>query len=474
MTVPCARIRIVIIACVFAAACSGIFSGCRHREDIALNARRPSANVILISLDTLRKDRLSAYGSPLSISPFLDRFCQSALVFEDVVSQSASTWTSHRSIFMSRYVHGHPVGDPDPSMTLAGQFQQAGYRTAAFVDGGKMHSRYGHAAGFDLYDDTGGHLESIVPRARQWLLDHCTGDSDTPFFLFLHTYDIHAPYNPEDLDDRVFLGNTTVPSTYRTEAPRYLNTLNLNREQLEQLSRLYNGGVRSCDRRLAALFHFLVSENIMDNTVVMLMSDHGESLGERRRLGHHEMYYVQLAVPLILKIPNFPARLVPGPVENLDIMPTLLNITNVPMPGPPARIDGVSQLETIETGVQPLPDRYHLAENRQRTIFRDMGWKLIVSDQPDTDRLHNLADNPEETVDYLKDHPRRASELMQAMTKVTGQQEPALRKPAARELPVEIFKTGDQKLKHQLEMLGYLDKAAPESSPGQPLELLKQ
>jgi len=444
-----------ILFAVLVIICVCLASGCRRSAQTPETIRRPGAGVILISLDTLRKDRLGAYGFPDSVSPFLDRFCRTSVVFEDVASQSASTWTSHRSVFLSRYVHDHPAGDPDPSETLAGRFRAAGYRTAAFVDGGKMHQRYGHAAGFDSYDDEGGHLAAIIPKVRDWLLDHRDRQPETPFFLFLHTYDIHAPYNPEDRDDRVFLGNTPVPPEFRTETPRYLNTLNLDRSQLELISRLYTGGVRSCDRRLATLFHFLAAEEFLEDTVIMIMSDHGESLGERNHLGHHEMYYVQLAVPLILHVPELASRIVPGTVENLDIMPTLLDITGNLSPG---RFHGFSQTETIETGGIPMPDRQHLAENRERTIFRDLGWKLILNGDPSRDRLHNLAENPEETRNMLSEKPAEASALLKAMESVTGQTEAELRTPAARDLPVEIFRSDDRKLQEQLQMLGYIDK----------------
>ncbi|MCD4653515.1 sulfatase-like hydrolase/transferase, partial [bacterium] len=230
------------------------FSACSSSRPIELPELPAfkNVNIIIISLDTLRKDRLGAYGHPGSISPFIDRFTCSSVVFEDVASQSASTWTSHRSLFVSKYISRHTEGDPVSGSTLADRFRLAGYRTAAFVDGGKMHRRYGHSVGFDMYDDQGGHLKKIVPKAQQWILNH----SSEPFFLFLHTYDIHAPYNPEDRDDQVFLGNYTVPDSYRTEAPIYLNTLNLNSFELSRISLLYNGGVRSCDRQLAEFFRF--------------------------------------------------------------------------------------------------------------------------------------------------------------------------------------------------------------------------
>jgi len=408
-------------------------------------------NIIMISLDTLRKDRLGAYGHPDSITPFLDRLTSSSVVFEDVASQSASTWTSHRSLFVSKYVSSHTPGDPVPGTTLADHFKLAGYRTAAFVDGGKMHHRYGHSVGFDEFDDQGGHLKKIIPKARQWLIDR----KQDKFFLFLHTYDIHAPYNPLDNDGKVFLGNKTVPDEFRTGAPIYLNTLHLPPDQLERLSSLYNGGVRSCDHQLAEFFNFLKAEGFLDNTLIVIISDHGESLGERGKLGHHEMYYAQLAVPLIFRIPDFASRIVRGTVENLDIMPTVLNLVNLEIP---QDLQGISQKDAIISGRVFNPLRYHLSENKRRTLFRDMDWKLITGRQKESDELYFLADDPAETNNQIINSQIIHTRLLNDMVKLIGATETSLRKPASSDLKLEIFKKDDAVLKQQLEILGYLEK----------------
>lgn len=412
-------------------------------------------NVIMISLDTLRRDHLGAYGCPDPVSPLLDRLAQRSVVCEDVASQSASTWTSHRSLFTGQYIAHHSAGDPLDGTTLASHFRDNGYATAAIVDGGKMHRRYGHAVGFEEYDDAGGRLEAIIPRAQQWITDH----RETPFFLFLHTYDIHAPYNPLQHDDQVFLSNPDdIPVSYRTEAPIYLNTLNLNQTELKKLADLYKGGVRSCDRQLTELFNFLKAEGILTNTLVVFVSDHGESLGERMHLGHHEMYYAQLAVPLMMMIPEFPSRIVHGTVENIDIMPTLLDLMAWTLP---EAIQGLSLRTAIVQGKVNQPERWHHAEHKRRTLFRDLDWKAIIGKDSSQDELYNLAVDPAEETNLIDQEQPRAQRMIDAIP--GGLTYPGLDVRHCNEnhknLPLNISREKeDHILRQQLETLGYLSR----------------
>ena len=156
-------------------------------------------SVVLISIDTLRPDFLGAYRPEREGTPAIDRLASEGIVFEDVLAQGASTAISHKSILYSLYpaVHKTTIRTvPTESLTAPVEALRAsGLRTGAFVDGGQLHPRYGFGTGFERYESHGDgerSLDDLAALARGWLAAH----RDEPFLLFLHTYQVHAPYDP--------------------------------------------------------------------------------------------------------------------------------------------------------------------------------------------------------------------------------------------------------------------------------------
>ncbi|HEV7518989.1 MAG TPA: sulfatase-like hydrolase/transferase, partial [Thermoanaerobaculia bacterium] len=164
-------------------------------------ARRPRRpNVILVSIDTLRADHLGSYGYRLPTTPCLDRFRADAVLFAEAVAQASSTLPSHASIFTSMIPQHHGASHTwnlplaDAAVTLTEVLQAEGYRTLAVVGGGQLQPVYGLGQGFDVYDDLG--EESPFGAVVRRGLDRLAGGGQEPFFLFLHSYEVHHPYTP--------------------------------------------------------------------------------------------------------------------------------------------------------------------------------------------------------------------------------------------------------------------------------------
>lgn len=286
--------------------------------------RRP--NVLLISLDTLRPDRLGAYGYDVhDTSPGLDSLAVAGTLFENAYSHAPQTLLSHMSILTSRPPGLHGVTDRTRSLgadvvTLANVYSAAGYRTAAFTGAGFMQGRYGFHHGFHRYfertdPDSTEFTAQILERTEEWL----RRESDAPFFLFVHTYEPHVPLTHTRF----------VPDGHRLGLPEAYE------DSLATAGR-YDSGVRYTDTCMRRLFAMLRDSGAGANTIVVVLSDHGEELHDRGRgfQGHVDsVHRVVLWVPLILSGPGVPSGLrVPDRVGLMDVAPTLLDLCDVPVP----------------------------------------------------------------------------------------------------------------------------------------------
>ena len=423
---------------------------CRGHRAEARTLSCADCNVLLISVDTLRADHLGAYGYGRDTSPNIDRLAAQSTVWTDVRSQAPTTAPSHLSLFSGLYVSEHrnrrravPV--------ISEMFRSAGYRTAAFVDGGQLRRNLGFDRGFEHFFDSGGrHVEGaqvggglavINPQVIDWLRQH----RKQRFFVFLHTYDVHCPYTPPE-PWRSRYTNGYVPA-FEVEGKcgnRYFDHLGLDEPGFRYIAALYDGGIRYTDHMLQQVLDALHQLGLDDRTVVALTSDHGESLGERRRVGHNEVYEVQLRVPLMIRIPGLAPRRLDGPAESIDILPTLLGITGLPRP---AAIRGVD-LEAWTRQDAPRR-RFRMSETNNangRVVRLDPRWSLVLlENQPP--RLYDLDADPTEVNDVAAGHPAIVRSLLAAY--------------AEQKLPqglAEDYRSGaDAETIRQLEALGYVE-----------------
>ena len=301
---------------------------------LACGAPAP-VSLVFVSLDTVRRDHLSAYGYERETSPRLEALAGESAVFDNAFAQHVNTHPSHASMFTGLYpnVHGSIYNGmrlPGDRATLAQLLAGAGFRTAAFVSGATMTAQTGLDRGFEVYDDELGAARrdgrATVALARSWLKQRPRGER---FFLFVHLFDAHGPYTPSG--PAVFRSESGGPSLERIPAYQRLQDesgqpiLDLN----EYVDR-YDSMIRYSDDRLAELLDAVD----LDSTVVVVLADHGETLGERFHALDHggQTTDEQIRIPLIVHTPGLAGRRISELVETVDLVPTLLELLGVPTP----------------------------------------------------------------------------------------------------------------------------------------------
>ena len=279
-------------------------------------------DVLLVTIDTLRADALGFAGHPHAETPVLDRLAASGRVFEQAHAHNVVTLPSHANMLSGRYPFDHGIRDntgfvlPEDVPTAATLLADAGFATAAFVAAFPLDARYGLARGFEIYDDqlpsAAGRVRFrsterpgnvVVERATRWWQDH----ADRRRFLWVHLFEPHAPYEPPpDL------------------AARFADDL-------------YAGEVAAADRYLGPLLEPLL--DAAADVLVIVTSDHGESLGEHGEATHGLFAYeATLKVPLVIWAPGLNPARITTPARHIDLLPTMLDAAGQPVPaGLPGR-----------------------------------------------------------------------------------------------------------------------------------------
>jgi len=366
-------------------------------------------NVVLITIDTLRADRLGAYGSTAALTPTMDGLGRDGVVFRRAIAQVPLTLPSHAAILTGTYpmwngvedLSGRGLGTGLP--TLAEIFKRHGYATAAFVSAFVLDSMWGLNRGFDLYDDwfkaedpRAEHHESVERRAAE-TVDHAlawfASRPSRPFFIWLHLYDPHAPYTP--------------PEPFKSR----------------HRARPYDGEVAYADHELGRLIDFLKSRKLYASSVILLASDHGEGLGEHQEQQHGFFVYGSTVhVPLILKPP---ASLVPSQravtqvVNTVDIAPTLAQLCRFPS-GDLSSFQGRSLVGLLEKKPAGAPRAGYSESLYPRSTFGWHSLRAIETDEYhyiDAPRaeLYDLKLDPNETRNLIGEKPAVAAALRQTL-----------------------------------------------------------
>jgi arylsulfatase A-like enzyme len=332
------------------------------RPAAGANVRR---NVILVSLDTLRADHLPSYGYPVDTAPFLEEgFAQRGTLFEQPVAAASSTASSHMSIFTGLDVLVHQVANmyrslPDEYATVAERLRQAGYQTGAVTENGALLLSQGFGRGFASYfenkegDVTSfeGQAEDTLALAEAWLRRH----RDQPFFLFVHTYQVHYPYTP--------------PPGYEALIPELpAEVAAAEGIPPERNPLLYDREIRYLDDLLRSFFGRIDDLGLDRDTVVIVTSDHGDEFYEHDYLDHGAtVFNSAIHVPLLLRGPGIPAgQRIATPVGHVDLAPTILEIAGV---APAPDIAGRSLWPLVEGragGADALTGRPLYSETRVR------------------------------------------------------------------------------------------------------------
>ncbi len=365
----------------------GLPSGCSRPDgqtSTQSSSSAPAKNVVLITVDTVRADHLGAYGYKEAETPFLDRLAKEGIRFTQASAPVPLTLPSHSSLLSGLLPPHHGLRNngagsfPADKATLASVLSGQGFRTGAFVGAFVLDRRFGLSRGFEVYDDeierAPGEtvvLEAerpgreVMDRALAWL-----GKEDPrPFFLWVHLYDAHAPYEP--------------PSPQRERHP----------------GKPYDGEIATVDEQVGRLLQELDRRGLSGSTAVAVAGDHGEGLGEHGELTHGLLLYEPtLHVPLIVRAPGLPAgKVLETPVSLVDLGPTLAGLAGKTFPA----VDGRDLSATLREGKEPAPEDVY-AETQYPAVF---GWsplsalrrrdlKYISSSAPE---LYDLSKDSKET-----------------------------------------------------------------------------
>jgi arylsulfatase A-like enzyme/thioredoxin-like negative regulator of GroEL len=398
-------IVVLVALCVLALA--------RWRTSPPPTAATPTRdNILLITLDTVRADRLGSYGYQRARTRHLDRLAAEGVRFERAYTTAPITLPAHASILSGLYPFEHGVRNngnfylPDRVETLATALSKFGYRTGAFVGAFVLDRRYGLARGFDVYDDRmrGPQAQVVSLEAERrgdytsqqltaWL-DEQSKSAGRPFFAWLHLYDAHEPYHPPQPFKDAF-----------ADSP-------------------YDGEIAFTDAIVASVLDKLRQLGLYDNTIVAIVADHGESLGDHGEETHSMFVYdAAIRVPLILWRPGrLPAgRVIPEPVRVTDLPLTLLDLVGAPpLPAKHGRtllplIEGRRLAETSAYAETYLPQLYlNWAPLRS---LRDDRWKYIEAPKPE---LYDTVNDPGERRNLIDEQRPRADAMRGALERLTG------------------------------------------------------
>ena len=369
-------------------------------------------NVVVITLDTTRADRLGCYGFAGIETPNIDRLARQGVVFENATSTAPLTFPSHSSIFTGLIPPHHGARDnggfflDDAKTTLAERLEAAGYATGAFIAAWVLESRWGLAQGFDEYSDrfelskykviSLGTVQKPGDEVMDGALHWLDSVRQKRFFAWVHLYDPHSPYEPPE----------PFASRYRGQP--------------------YLGEIAYTDKVVGRLTSWLDQHGLAGRTVVVVVGDHGESLGDHGEGTHAYFIYGSTThVPLLVRTPWGLTGRSRAQVSTVDVMPTVLDLVGLP---PQDGIDGRSLARALFDPAAPLDHasysetyfpRYHFGWQHLRSL-RDARYTYVDAPHPE---LYDRQQDPGETHNIFKAYSRRAEDMrlrLEQMSRSTG------------------------------------------------------
>jgi arylsulfatase A-like enzyme len=423
-------------------------------EPVLLPSRDPSRqlppdtpkSVILISVDTLRADAVGCIGGGKA-TPWMDQFFgQEGVVWTGAEAPCSWTLPSHASLMLSQYLSRHGIvmhydSIPSGAVTLAEHFAAHQYETAAFVDREYLNYRFGFHQGFVQYDQVGGHFKSSLPRCLDYLRNR---DRSVPLFLFLHSYDTHDPYTPPEEYRKRFLREGLEPSTpdlinpelqWFTLTKSSLGQLTLAASDSEYMRSVYLAEVAYVDDMLRDFFNQVTAEQLLDDPLVVLVSDHGEAFFEHKMWTHGKMLYEEvLRVPVLFRFPQkqYAGHRMDGRVTLIDVPPSLFGILGWEIP---SNWQGISLLEHMANPTVPVPPRRIYSEwaNASRSLFaliqRNQKFIKSVKDDIEVEKVvrssqveaYDLEKDPGETTNLASSTLSQATQELDQTGKELGQ-----------------------------------------------------
>jgi arylsulfatase A-like enzyme len=423
---------------IIAATCSRDEAG-----DPRGHAKGPDVkNLVVITVDTLRGDHLSCYGYDKIETPVIDRLAAEGILFERAYSAAPWTCPSMASIFTSLYpeAHGmvlHPIRDfkkfrvLSPKLTTLGEhLKKGGAETHAISEQIWCSEDFGFAQGFDTFEMLEEGSRELTDRALARLKEL---SPERPFFLYLHYLDPHTPYTPpeEFTLPHPGKGKYGLEGLDWDEWWQKLWSINRNTPDVENylsyVVSLYDGEILFVDHEIGRFLEGLAEKGLDKNTIVALVSDHGEAFLEHAMLHGSTLFNEELLVPMIIKVPwleQFQGVALTEPTSALDLMPTLLDLLDLPVP---KAIHGRSALPALEMKASgdsadtlEAPARYIRAENAYDLDLKKVQsqrFSMILNRRTRQCNLFNLDDDPVEQKDVLDLYPEEFKALWECMMK---------------------------------------------------------
>jgi len=350
-------------------------------------------NVVIVMIDALRDDHLGCYGYERDTSPHIDALAAESVFFENAFAQSPWTKPSIPTLFTSLYPiqHGVYEGETPGSSgflesdilaeefrTVAESFQEAGFRTVGFVQNAHLLASQGFAQGFDVYQQ--GNYDA--PEINRKFLEYVDEAPGEPFFAYLHYLDAHWPFMPERRFADRYVESTDYQGVFARDNWRGLRdrinegTIQLADADVAQLVALHDGGIREMDHYLGALLEALRQRDLMDQTLIVLTSDHGEELMDHGKVGHGGTLFEEVVrIPLMVRRPGGagPQR-VATPARLLDVYPTLLASAGIEAP---AGLEGRDLLDGSRATPEVVSETR--VKRRYRVSLRDGSWKYVAT-----------------------------------------------------------------------------------------------
>ena len=457
-------------------------------NDAGVSKEEGKPNVVLIVADTLRADHLSCYGYHRVTSPHIDAMAKEGVQFRQAVSQAPWTLPSIVSLMTSLYPPVHGLNFPpqsdgyaaqfldDERITLAEYLRNEGYKTGAFVGaGGNVSARF-HGQGFDFYDDeisyptryshlillgmigrfcgfyTSRLADTTTEQVQYWL----SRNRHFPFFLFIHYFDPHDPYgSPEPFTTKYsgdYSGALSPGVTYLQ-----LGELlpELNADDIEYVASLYDGEIRFTDAQTGKLIQFLKELELLDETLLIFTSDHGDELYEHGGFGHCKtLYEEQLRVPLIIRYPPLGSnKTIDNQVQLIDVTPTILDYLDIDIS---REAQGISLVPLIngDTGDE-LPAYSETMLKGGITSIRKGRFKFIKYTEDGREELFDLEKDPGELKNLVEGEVEIARQTRNELSEWIGdcKEETASLKKTENEKVVSL----DERTTEQLRTLGYLE-----------------
>ncbi|MBD3287324.1 sulfatase-like hydrolase/transferase [candidate division KSB1 bacterium] len=449
-------------------------------------------NIILIVIDAARADHFSCYGYHRKTTPFMDKIANEGILYNNAISTAGWTLPSHASMFTGTYPSKHGahnenffLSDKLPTMTEA--LTEQGYKTVGFCRGDWVSDSTGLTRGFEEYYNL--HFSKFQHKMKRLInyfkingvdtwsyeinknVKKWIKENSSPFFMFIHYSELHLPYSLPNAYRKKFVSVSDEELNKVNQNPKeyYSGRVKMTEKDFQISRDLYDGALAYQDRRIGELYQFLKIRGVLDNTVFIITSDHGESLGDKEHFDHYYVLYEPIIrIPLIVRHPGIFGTGVRDDslVQTLDFFPTVLEMLNIDrsaynemqgIPLPPLN-NGEKREFTISERFQDLKglkesypdmDLSHLEkfEKDRKVAIRTKEFKLIKSMRGNSE-LYKISEDPHESTNLIDEREDVVSELNQKLDEWKKSFDPA-------EISGDEPEFDDEMVK-RLKSLGYL------------------